>query len=162
MKRQIMKITFYGTILLFFSGMYSCSVTKHASKPKANNKQVNFEKNEPSKFESAFDLSARTKLFIKAVEDEMNSFETTIEFYIPSNELVQEYGLKKQNDEYVIRGFIKSTSSFEKSKFETKGINLGKKTGEMMTISFPLRFLQEFLNSKHITYFEISEQVTNK
>src|SRR5690606_13146170 len=120
------------------------------------------EKEESLKFEPTFDLSARTKLFLKAVEDEMSSMKKNIETYEPSDDIVKKYGLKKQNEEYIISGFIKTTSSFEKNGLESKGVNLGRKTGELMTISFPLNFLQEFLTTENITYFEISEQVTPK
>lgn len=160
MKRQIYKSTFYGTIGLLMLASCSCNGTKNTSK--TNSEQVKIENKESPKLESTFDISARTKLFIKAVEDEMSSMESNIETYEPSDGLVQQYGLKRQNDEYIIRGFIKTTSSFEKSGLESKGVNLGRKTGELMTISFPLNFLQEFLTTENITYFEISEQVTPK
>jgi hypothetical protein len=161
MKRQIYKTAFYGTIGLLMFASCSCNGTKNTSRSKTN-QEVNIENKEIPKFESTFNISARSQLFIKAVEDEMSSTESNIETYEPSGELVQQYGLKKQNEEHIIRGFIKTTSSFEKINLESKGVNIGRKTGEMMTISFPLSFLQEFLASDNITYFEISEQVTPK
>lgn len=142
--------------------LVSCSCNGAKDTPNTSAEQVKFEIKESPKFESTFEISARTKLFIKAVEDEMSSMESSIETYEPSEQLVQQYSLKKQNNDYIIRGFIKTTSSFEQKRLQTKGVNLGIKKGEFMTISFPLSFLQEFLSTDNIIYFELSEQVTPK
>lgn len=162
MKRQIYKSTIYGTIGLLMLASCSCNGTKNTSKPKANSEQVKTENKESPKLESTFDVSARTKLFIKAVEDELNSTKSNIETYEPSSELVENFSLRMQNEEYIIRGFIKTNSSFENSALESKGVILGRKTGELTTVSFSLNLLQEFLTTENITYFEISEQVTPK
>lgn len=162
MKIQIYKSTIFGTIGLLMLTSYSCNGTKNTSKPNTNQEQVSIEKKESLKFETTFDMSARTKLFLNSVEDEITSKGNNIDNFEPSPEIIENYGLKKRGELYIIRGFIKTTPDFTKNDLESKGVSFGRKVGEMMTISFPLNFLQQFLTTENITYFEISEQVSPK
>jgi len=162
MFKHVCKNSIYAAIGLFLLTGYGCTTTKNASKRQPDQVEQTMDEKETNTWPTSFGISPRTKIFLKQMKAEMEATASTIESYIPSDKLVEEYGLRQINDTYTISGFIKTTDAFEESQFEAKGVNLGSKAGEIRTISLPISFLPEFLQSKTISYFEISNKIQLK
>lgn len=162
MTKQLCKSSIYLALGLSFLSITSCSGTKNMTHQNQEKVQIVPKNNESNVWAASFAVSPRTKIFLKQMKAEMEAKASTVESYIPSDKLIEEYGLRQINDVYTISGFVKTTDAFEESQFEAKGVNFGSKAGEIRTISLPLSFLPDFLQSKAISYFEISNKVQLK
>ncbi|MDY0076154.1 MAG: hypothetical protein RBR87_02675 [Bacteroidales bacterium] len=162
MFKHVCKSSIYAAIALFLLTGYGCTTTKNASKKQPDQVGQTMKENETNTWPASFGISPRTKIFLNQIKAEIDATASTIESYIPSDKLIEEYGLRQINDVYTISGFVKTTDAFEESQLEAKGVNFGSKAGEIRTISLPISFLPEFLQSKTISYFEISNKVQLK
>lgn len=145
------------TILFLFAttGVFSCKTGKNISSEPRKTLQ-------PDIYNTAYGVSARTKMFLTDFISELNIETKEDEAFMPSQKLIDKYFLQKIQDTYVISGFIKTTKGFDKSKLENLGISLGPPAGEINTVKIPLGSLEDFLLLENIEYFEIAERAQTK
>lgn len=108
-------------------------------------------------FDSSFNMSANASLFFKKLSKEQKQ-ETNNDF-TPSQELIKKYGLKKIDNSYYFRGFIKTGTSFSQKSLSRINIKCSMNSGAIKTISVPINKTKEFLQIKGIEYFELSNRV---
>lgn len=135
-------------IITFFalSAIISCKNSEKATKNEDNTKVT--------ESSTTFNLSPKTKLFIKDYEAESKDNITA--------DFISKYNLKKLDTEYYFQGFATTNDLFEKEDFEKMGIRVGSKLGTQTTLTIPLTKINDFLNLNSITYFEISNKANLK
>ena len=142
-------------LFLFISMVFSCNGTKHTIIK--NDKIIVSNSNQ-----STFNISTKTKQFLNEFEKELKESNKNIKIYNPSKRLVDEYSIKKIDNEYFISGFIKTNENFDKKIFENSEVKFGQPSGQIITVNVPLYFLTDFFKMSGIEYFEISEKVQTK
>ena len=140
----------YIEILIIFMVIFSCSATKQNSTKKTSlgSKPIVYK----------FDLSLKTKMFLKELEEEKEDKTN----YIPSNKLIDKYNIKKLNDIYTISGFIKINDEYNENVLTQLNIKTNSNVGNIITVIVPLNSIDAFLTLDGINYFEISTQVDLK
>lgn len=110
----------------------------------------------------AFDISAPAKRLFAAVEMELKESAGDLATYVPSNPVVDEFGLREQQGQFMMTGFIRTTLAFEPASIEAIGGSSGTSSGGLRTLSVPIRQINHFLQIKTIEYFELATQATSK
>ncbi len=109
-----------------------------------------------------FNVSARTKSFLAALENEISGHGNSIENAQLSEKFIEAYNVRELDNDYSISGFIKMNEDFDSKDLEQIDVALRQPTGAITTVQVPLKSLGQFLKIPGIEYFEISEKVTNK
>jgi hypothetical protein len=150
------KIYLLLTISLALAGTnYSCSGTK-----RTNNKT---EMNQTTTTLTAnFDVSTKTRQFIKNIQDELDSQKILISKYIPSKNIIEEYDIIQIENLYHISGMIMTNEAFESSSLNEIGVKIGNQSGKFTTIQIPINSFDLFLKNQGIAYFQISEKTKTK
>jgi hypothetical protein len=129
-------------IITFFaiSAIISCKNSERTAK--------NDKSNKIEESSTTFNLSPKTKIFLKDYEAESKDN--------ISAEFISKYNLRKIDTEYYFQGFATTNDQFVSEDFEKMGIKIGSKLGKQTTLTVPLNKLNDFLQLNAITYFEIS------
>lgn len=133
---------------------YSCGGTK-----RIHNKT---EMNQTTILTANFDVSAKTRLFIKDVQDELFVHKTSISKYVPSKNIIDKYNIIQIDNIYHISGMMMTNETFEKSGLNEIGVKISIQSGNIATIQIPVNNFDLFLKNQGITYFQISEKVKTK
>ena len=110
----------------------------------------------------AFEVSASAKRLFAAIEKELKESTGDLATYATSKTVVDEFGLREQQGQFMITGFIRTTPAFDPAIMEALGGSSGTSSGGMRTVSLPVKQINHFLQIKTIEYFELAAQATNK
>ncbi|MCF8332665.1 MAG: hypothetical protein K9I47_00830 [Bacteroidales bacterium] len=121
---------------------------------------INQNHNSNQDFDTEFKISANAQLFFKKLSDERKQNQRKV--FKPSKELITKYHLKKVDNSYYIRGFIKTVNYFNPQSLRAINVNVSPDAGKFRTISIPLNKTNEFLKIKGIKYFELSKKAEPK
>lgn len=110
--------------------------------------------------DSTFPVSAKTKMFMLELQNEMKAQKKGIKQFLPSAELADKYNLQKIKGIYYVQGFIKTNRDFKPEQIKTIGGYCGRPAGDIRTVQVPLKSFYVFLEQKGITYFQIAEKVS--
>jgi len=142
-------------LLIITLTFLSCSIDKRACK-------YNEDSHKTELLFSSYNVSPRTKLFLKELNKELKVGSKSLKTFVPSEIFIKKYDIKKIDSIYAIGGLIKTSESFNKNSFDNSGIIFGQTSGRITTVFVPIYYLNDFLNKKEIEYFEISEKVYSK
>lgn len=127
---------------------------------KNSEKSVKMDKTEETEMTSSnFDLSPKTKMFLKDFKNKSEVHKTDGSL---SENFIEKYSLKKIENIYYFQGFATINERFDKENLEEIGIKVGSNMGKQTTLTIPLTKINDFLNLKSITYFEISNKANLK
>jgi hypothetical protein len=138
-------------VLLSGATVVGCSGSKSANSPTSSQQPM-------TNLQPAFNVSAKTKLFLKAVESELREQKASLAGYVPSAEVVERYNLSKRGEQYYFSGFMTAGEGLDKAVIEAMGAVFGTSTGDQHTVQVPLRGMDQFFQSNTITFFQISEK----
>ena len=105
-------------------------------------------------------LSNSFNSFWEELSEEANG--KSLEQYIPSQALIERYSLKKQDQQFLVSGFLHTDSTFNKADIEYIGGNVVAYTNKIKTFSVPIKNIPLLIKVKGITYIEISRKVRTK
>ncbi len=142
----------YITLVILAISLLACSATKKNS---SNKKEQQLK---PTEYK--FGMSLHTKLFLADYNKEKSEFIN--KEYLPSDNLINNYSLKKIDNEYTVSGFIKTNSDFQKEDLVPLNIKNGSDVNKIITVIIPLSSVDDFLKLDGINYFEIGEKVELK
>jgi len=155
MEKNYRQLTVLIGLTIFLGFFLSCNETKQAVK--TNNENIM----QTEIFQTTYNISARTKMFLSELENEISKAGKSIESFKPSEKLIESHNIRKQDDDYFISGFVKTNELFYRNSFEQINITFGQDTGNIITVQIPFKSLSQFLKGEGIEYFEISEKVSN-
>lgn len=115
-------------------------------------------KNPATEVTPVFDVSARTKLFLQALNRELAAHGGGLDSYTPSEELIGKYALDARGDAYHISGLMKYNDELSISDLMIAGVIMVAMAGEFTTVNVPVNALQYFFQARGITSFQISEK----
>lgn len=110
--------------------------------------------------DSTLPVSAKTKMFMLELQNEMKATKKVIKEFVPSAQLADKYSLQKIKGIYYVRGFIKVNKDFKPEQIKAIGGYCGRPAGDIRTVQVPLKSFYRFLEQKDITYFQIEEKVS--
>lgn len=140
--------------LLSVSTVLSCKNSK---------KSVEMDKAEETEIVSSnFDLSAKTKIFLKDYEIESQRIKNNESSTQLSSSFIEKYNLKKIENNYYFQGFATINDTFNNENLEKIGIRVGSIFGKQATLTIPLNKVNNFLLLDSINYFEISTKAKLK
>jgi hypothetical protein len=155
MKIKLINSAILIHLFLFIGVFFSCKSTKKIVTK--NDKIIVSNSNQ-----SISNISSKTKQFLNEFEKELKESNKNIKTFTPTKRLIDEYSIKKIDNEYFISGFIKTNENFDKKVFENSEVKFGQSSGQIITVNVPLYFLTDFLKMAGIEYFEMSEKVQTK
>lgn len=109
-----------------------------------------------------FDVSAATRRFIAKVEQEIKDQGGDAAAYVPSDALVEEFGLRSDAAGYAFGGFIRTTNDFDPASIERIGGSMGAQTMGLSTVTVPVKSIRPFFQTQGISYFEVATKAGNK
>lgn len=127
-------------------------------KPGRNAAQTPAEK--AAVMDSTLPVSAKTKMFMQELQNEMKNTKKGIKQFLPSASLVDKYSLQKIKGTYYVHGFIRTNKDFKPEQIKTIGVYCGRPAGDIRTVQVPLKSFYVFLEQKGITYFQVAEKVS--
>lgn len=110
----------------------------------------------------AFDVSASAKRLFASIDKDLKETTRDLATYVPSKAVVDEFGLREQQGQFMMTGFIRTTQAFEPASIDAIGGSSGASSVGLRTVSVPVRQINHFLQIKTIEYFELATQATNK
>ena len=82
--------------------------------------------------------------------------------YTPSQDLINKFSLRKQDNQYVLSGFLHTDSTFKESDIENLGGNVVKYSDKIKTFIIPIKNIPALINVKGITYIDTGRKVQIK
>lgn len=138
-----MKLNRYALVLfisILFLQFVACKSSQKSSKVETSQSEYNSTK-----------VSPEVNKLILALDDEMASSADEFE---PSKSLINQYRLKKLEDQYYVGGLAKMEKKSEKSILEEKGCKVATQAGNIWTVLIPIKKLKETVSLDQVLYFE--------
>ena len=126
---------------------------------KSKNIGVENNKTQTNSLAATFEISPKTRVFLKDVETEIKKQNTTLIDYNPSQRVVDKYQIQKRDAIYYVSGLAMLKKDTDPKKLGEMGFLVGSQTKTFTSIEIPLKRLDIFLNLEVIEYFEISDKV---
>jgi hypothetical protein len=145
-----MKYCVLLTLVLF--AMFSCKSSNCTKSNKAMNTETISENNR---------LSPSTSLLIDELKREIGETEKDKTF-IPSNDLIEKYGLKLKNEKYYVSGLIKVEDGFDEQILSNYDIQIRTKAGNIYTVNINVSELIKLSEIKTVLYIQIDEKINFK
>lgn len=82
--------------------------------------------------------------------------------YTPSQNLINKFSLRKQNNQYILSGFLHTDSTFKESDIENHGGNVVKYSDKIKTFTIPIKNIPALIKVKGITYIDTGRKVQIK
>jgi hypothetical protein len=140
-------------VLLSGTTLVGCSGTKNTNAPTENQQPM-------AELQPVFNVSAKTKLFLKAVQNELRDQKVSVAGYTPSADVIERYNLSKRGEQYYFSGFITAGENLDKAVLNAMGAVIGASTAEQHTVHVPVRSMDQFFQNNQITFFQIAEKAS--
>lgn len=121
--------------------------------------EVDNEKKYADCLAATFEISPKTRAFLKEIESEIKKQNTTLGDYNPSQRIVDKYQIEKRDAVYYVSGLALLKKDTDPKKLGENGFLVGSQTKTFTSIEIPLKRLDSFLKLEMIEYFEISDKV---
>jgi hypothetical protein len=129
---------------------FSCSA------PKRNNTTT--ELNQTTSLKPKFDVSAKTRQFLKDLEDDLNSQKTALRKYTPSINMIDKYDIIQIENLYYVSGMVMTNETYDIFSLKEIGVKIGYQSGKFTTTQILVNQFDLFLEYQGIAYFQISEK----